>query len=403
MRKFLIILGALTVLGGIAGAVYYFFFRPTVKVSFIPSPSLPGAGQASSTPPESTSTTTSSVPDTTTSPQTTTPIASSARLSQINAGPVVPGIAVISTPSSPTAPADTMVNFILRQSGNVYSYSLARGETTRTNNKTLPGIQSARWTPDGSLAYVQYLTGADASTINTYALPKEGGGGYFLNQNLSDLAVGSSSVLTLTSNTTGSVLALSKPGASPTTVVTTPLSALRVAFAGKQRYLVFTKPSGTLLGSAYVVDTTGFSRVAGPLLGLTALPSPSGKVIAVSYISEGSLTLSLATASSTALIPLPVTTLTDKCVWASDDTSLYCGVPTSLPLATYPDDWYRGVIHLSDRIWRIHVADRYAELVLDFAKETSSPLDAESLAVDPRGTVLSFINKNDGSLWRFKL
>ncbi len=103
-------------------------------------------------------------------------------------------------------------------------------------------------------------------------------------------------------------------------------------------------------------------------------------------------------------VPLPVATIADKCTWTTDDSTIYCGIPVDPPSASaYPDDWYQGVVPFSDRIWKIDVAGRYAQLVLDFPSETKDVLDAEALAVDPMNTELVFINKNDGSLWGYSL
>ncbi|MEK7114269.1 MAG: hypothetical protein AAB850_01830, partial [Patescibacteria group bacterium] len=103
-------------------------------------------------------------------------------------------------------------------------------------------------------------------------------------------------------------------------------------------------------------------------------------------------------------ISLPVATIADKCVWGADDSVVYCGIPVNPPVGfSYPDDWYQGAVHFSYRIWKIQISSRYAQLVLDFSKENQRPIDAEALAIDPAGTVLVFVNKNDGSLWSYSL
>ena len=81
-------------------------------------------------------------------------------------------------------------------------------------------------------------------------------------------------------------------------------------------------------------------------------------------------------------LPLPVATIADKCVWTADDSAIYCGIPVN-PSAglNYPDDWYQGAVSFSDRIWRIQVSGRYAQLVLDFPAEAKSSLDAVALAL----------------------
>ncbi len=402
MRRYLII-AALVIVALGAGVVAYFYFfanAPGVTVAPSVSANLPTAGQGA------VPTTTSQTP-TSSGSGAPAPTVVSARLVQISTGPVVPGEAVVDIPAkNASSSPDAMVTYIERQSGNVFSYQIGTGVLTRTSNKTIPGIEDASWLPDASLAFVRYLSGADFSTINTYALSANDGSGFFLPQNLSGIAVSSTNVLALASGVNGSSASLMRTdGTHSSEIFTTPLSSLRVSFAGKNRYLAFTKPSAALPGDAFIVDSAGnFSRIAGPLNGLAALASPSGKWVLVSYTAPQGMQMELVNVATSAVLPLPVATIADKCVWAADNSAVYCGIPMNPPGGyAYPDDWYQGVVHFSDRIWKIDVAGRYAQLVLDFPKQTNSSLDAEALAIDPSGSVLAFINKNDGSLWSYKL
>lgn len=343
------------------------------------------------------------------------PVVVSARLVKISGGPVVPGMAVIdrkvasasSSPSSTSLGAgEVAVNYIERQSGNVFSYLVGARTLTRTSNRTVPGIQSALWLPDGSTAFVRYLSGDDAATVNTYALRANGSEGFFLPQDLADISVSSTSVLTLASGVNGSTASLLRTdGTRSTTVFSSPLSSLRVSFAGKTAYIAVTKPAAALSGSAFLVGAAGrFSRLIGPLYGLVALPSRSGKWLLASHTVGGEIRTELVNTTTGETLPLPIKTIADKCVWNADDSAVYCGVPENPPAGyAYPDDWYQGAARFSDRIWKIEVVGRYTQLVLDFQKETGGELDAESLALNPLGAVLVFANKNDGSLWSYSL
>ena len=402
MQRTLTIIAIVTVLAGAGIAAYFYFFTGTADIAVAPagSTTLPVAGQG--TPVTGATSTPSLSPG--------TPITVSARLVQISKGPVVPGEVVVDIKSSGTAStsavSDVSVQYIERQSGNVYSYLTRTKTITRTSNRTVPGIQSASWLPDASFAFVRYLSGADFSTINTYTLPANGSGGFFLPQNLADIAITATNILTLSSGVNGSAASLARTdGSHSLEVFTTPLSSLRVSFAGKSQYLAFTKPSATLAGDAFLVDATGhFSRVAGPHNGLIGLSSPSGKFVLVSYILNSVMQMNLVNTITRETIALPVATIADKCVWGADDSVVYCGIPVN-PSAnfSYPDDWYQGAAHFSDRIWKIQISSRYAQLVLDFSKENQGPIDVEALAINPAGTVLVFINKNDSSLWAYSL
>jgi len=402
MQRYLIIVAVVLVALGVGAGAYFMFFKNTPSVTVAPagSTNLPLAGQT--TPQAGTG-----APTGTPTAPVGSPVAVTTRLVEISAGPVVSGevvtdIKAVNASSTPTV----AVSYIERESGNIFSYSPSTKMLTRTNNKTIPGIQSAAWLPNGSLAFVRYLSGSDFSTINTYALAATSSNGFFLPQNLSDIAISSTSVLTLVSGVNGSIASLSRTdGTKPVTLFTSPLTALRVSFAGKNQYLAYSKPSATLAGDAFLVSSTGrFSRIAGPQNGLVALASPGGKWVLVSYVENNALQTQLVNTLTGATLPLPVATIADKCVWTADESSLYCGVPMSPSAgARYPDDWYQGATSFNDRIWKIDVTGRYAQLVLDFSSANKGSLDATSLAINPLNTVLVFVNKNDGSLWSYSL
>ncbi len=400
MRRTLILIAVVIVLTGIGISMYLYFFMRSPHVSITPNvlTNFPAAGQGVLNTGVATN-----MPSTATGAAETV----SARLVEISAGPVVPGETVIDIPAANASSSpDVAVNYIERESGNVYSYLVHAATLTRISNKTIPGIQSALWLPDASLAFVRYLSGTNFSTINTYALPANGSDGFFLPQDIADIAVSSTSILTLASGVNGSVASLEHiDGTHSVTAFTTPLSMLHVSFAGKDHYLAFTKPSSGLLGDAFIVDGAGnFSRIAGPLNGLVALPSPSGGWVLVSFTNSHGMQMELVSTVTNEVIPLPVATIADKCVWTSDDSTIYCGIPVNPPENfAYPDDWYKGVVHFTDRIWKIDVSGHYAQLVLDFSKATNGSLDAEALAIDHSNSVLTFINKNDGSLWSYSL
>ncbi len=404
MRRTLIITAIVVLLLGASIAAYFYASSGTATVAVAPagSASLPVAGQTAPGTISTANTEPSLAPG-----APSAPVSVSARLVQISTGPIVPGESVVDTKAADASSSpEVTVNYIERASGNVFSYASPSGTLTRINNRTIPGIQSAAWLPDGMTAYVRYLSGSDFSTINTYALSAASSTGFFLPQDLADVSVSAAGLLTLASGGNGSAVSLSRTdGTRSTTLFTTPLSSIRTSFAGKNQYLVFSKPAASLAGDAFLVDSAGrFSRIAGPLNGLVALPSPSGKWVLVSYTQNGAMQMELINTATDTTLPLPLATIADKCVWAADDSSIYCGIPMS-PSANYayPDDWYQGAAHFSDRIWKIDVAGRYEQLVLDFSQANKGDLDAEALALDPAKSLLVFINKNDGSLWSYSL
>lgn len=334
------------------------------------------------------------------------------RLIRISDAPVAKGAVALYIPSVPAAtstesdiPADVEVRFIERQSGNIYAFRVHDRVLTRISNRTLPGIQEAVWTADGARAFVRYLTRATDGTehVDTYALPADGGEGYFLEQDLEQVAVrATSTVFSLLANTSGSIGSLSAPdGTNIRTFFTSALSRLRGSFSGGD-IVVTTKASSGLDGYAFLVNGGSFTRILGPFRGLATLPNSEGTSVLFSYVDANRTylrVLDLATRNTTAL---PLVTLAEKCVWEPGGRAVYCGVPTAVA-GNVPDEWYQGAKTFSDRIWRIDLDTRLATLIVDPGQVASVAIDAVALTIDSESDTLVFTNKKDGTLWVYDL
>lgn len=419
MRRTLTILAVIVVLLGIAVAAYFLFFAGsgaglTVDTS-TGNPFGTPSGNASN-PSNNGSTAGSGTPSTIAGVQV------APHLLKITSAPVARGFLVLdasstipvslasttATSSTPPKPLlSTSVRYINRESGNMYAYDLGVGTSERLTNHTAPGVEEAAWVGDGSRAFIRFLTNdTDKSEhIDTYALPADGSDGRLLPRDLSQvLTQATSTVFTLMPNSSGSVGSLAKAdGSAPAPLFTSPLSAIRVSFAGTNLF-AYTKPSANLNGYAFTIDrkSGSFTKVAGPLPALTALPSPSGKEALVSYLTNGSFTFALFDVATHVMTTLPIATFAEKCVWAKDGQSAYCAVPTALTAENLPDSWYQGTVAFSDRIWKIDLIARAATLVANLPQLASKdPIDAVSLSVDRDENTLVFMNKRDGSLWAY--
>lgn len=411
-RTLVIIASVVVVLGLLVGAYFLFFANATPKLTGVANP-FGGSG--------------SNVPDSSSVSPVGAPVQGAGtvvalHLIKITDGPVAKGFAALfipaATSSLPAASStalntngvtppsfdDIEVRYIDRASGNVYAYRITARTSTRLSNHTLPGVQEASWLNNGSLAFVRFLEKASDNTehIDTYALPSSGEGGYFLDKDLEQVLVGSSTIATLLSNNDGSVATLASPdGSNARSFFSSALSSLRIAFAGAN-LIATTKASQDLNGYSFSVDrTTGsFTQILGPLTGLATLPSPNGKLLFYSYSDRGKVYSQFLDLTTHNAIALPLATLSEKCVWTTDSTALYCGIPTSLS-GTLPDDWYQGVTSFTDRIWRIDIDSRTASLVFDPMQLAQVNIDAVGLTLDAQNRSLIFMNKRDGSLWSY--
>lgn len=402
MQRRLTIIAAVVVgLGVIAGVYFFFFYNASPGIVATGSS---GADFGSGT---ETSTGTTGTSDTGTTDESVGNAATvvAPRLTEISGAPVGKGFIAVAAAST-TGGVD--VRYIDRESGNMYDYNTQTTVVTRTANHTVPGVEEVSWLPDGSSAYVRYLAPAESGGehIDTYRLPIDGSDGAFLAQDLSVvLPLSNTSLFVLLPNTSGSTGYIVKAdGSSPVTLFSSLFSSLAVKNSAGAM-VAYTKPSADLSGYAFLVDkkSGSFTSILGPLTALSALPSPSGSLILVSYLDQGTVRLGFYDTRSHTTTIVPVQTFADKCVWSNDSLSAYCGVPTAIPSANLPDDWYQGTVHFSDRIWKIDFVARVATLAVDLPTLTSAPIDAVSLTLDPEESTLVFMNRQDDSLWAYSL
>ena len=297
------------------------------------------------------------------------------------------------------------MHYIDRESGNIYEYGALNRSLTRISDKTLPGIQLASWAADGSVALVQFLAEASGSQIlNTYELPSNGAGGYFLDSNLAQATVvNSNQLFTLAAGTDSSTGSLANiDGTNIQNLFSSPLTSLVVQGIGKT-FIATTKASSEENGYAFSIGAGGsLTPILGPDTGLTTLLSPSGQYLLYSYTDGTSLHMDVLDLTSGSVTNLPLATFSEKCTWATDSASLYCAIPVAFS-GNLPDDWFQGAVSFTDRIWHIDLSSHLATLVVAPSDVAKVDIDAVNLAVDPNSTVLVFRNKKDGSLWAYSI
>lgn len=392
----------------IAGLVYFFFFSQKS-----PNLSLQDGGISIGTSSETASQ--NQMGDSLPVDQERTVVEEAPRFIKISSDPVSLGVNIRSEKTSRPVPiggatttleiVNTSVDYVERETGNIYTFNESGRTVTRITNQTLPGVVDAVWSKDGSRAFVRYLSRDTGDSIQSYALGRKEGTSYVLEEGLSSLAVTPKGLLfTLLSNSNGSIGTLAgADGSGAKTLFTSPLSALKIRPAGND-FIAYTKASAGSSGYAFLVNgTTGtFERVAGPLTGLTALPSPSGKKVLFGYRSGSTLRLEILDVATRTSIVLPIATLTEKCVWSADETDIFCAVPRALS-GTLPDDWYQGTVSFSDRFWKVDVVNRLATLLFDTRELAEVEVDAVSLAIDDASRLLVFTNKADGALYAYEI
>ena len=134
--------------------------------------------------------------------------------------------------------------------------------------------------------------------------------------------------------------------------------------------------------------------------GFEAIASPDGNTLLGQFTTQTGNALSTYSIKGTQMTEIPFQTLVQKCAWTPDSQSVYCAFPKTWNIGSsmLPFDYWRGIISNNDSFARINITT--GEFTT-FAEAT--PYDAINMSVSPDETFLTFVNRNDLSLYKMRI
>lgn len=100
---------------------------------------------------------------------------------------------------------------------------------------------------------------------------------------------------------------------------------------------------------------------------------------------------------------LEIPTFISKCVWSSDNKTIYYALPGNIPDSSIlPNDYLAGKFNTTDTFWKTDTTSDKKERVVDLDK-IRGQIDAKDLFLNEDESFLFFINKIDGKLYRINL
>lgn len=310
---------------------------------------------------------------------------------------------------------EVRVRYVDRALGNVFEIPAGGGETTRLTNKTIPKVYEALWNKAGTGVILRYLKD-DNETIQTFSAHIKAGiggtpgelQGSFLPANILSIALSPSTDELLyirEEQGDGVATRASFDGTGKVELWRSPLREWLPLWSNSSTILLQSKPSVLSEGALLSLDrATGESAtfLAG-ISGLTALPNSDLSTVMYSESTNSNFSSHTFNKTKNERKSLLLTTLPEKCVWAKDDVTLYCGVPTSVSGGSYPDIWYQGVVSFTDELWSIHFPEQTTTLVSLLKPGLNDPIDLVQPSLSPDESYLIFTNRNDGTLWSYRL
>ena len=310
--------------------------------------------------------------------------------------------------------------YMERGLGHIFETNMETKRGAKILNETRLKIHDAFWGNNGANAAFRYLD-EESGVVRTFSISltetrdEESGElrvssrGEFLPDNIGGIAVSEADsrkiFYLLNTGGSGAGTVYNMETGAKAQIFSSPLTEWIPGWPARDTVTLTTKASFSVPGMMYAlsVRTERLSKVLDGIPGLTTLTSPDTRKTAYSHIGPEGFFLMLLNENTGKKTPLSVVTLPEKCVWGGDSVMLYCSVPDRIPSATYPDDWYKGIVSFSDSLWEINTETFEANILADFETQRIGDIDGINLQISDDGAWLIFQNKRDMSLWGARL
>lgn len=319
--------------------------------------------------------------------------------------------------SAPSAEYATAVRYAEKSTGNIFQTFADEISERKYSSTVVKGVHETVFGDSGNSLIMRYLK-SDGKTIASYVgtLPKEVLGqdsvtandlsGTFLPENVLEVAYSAdgSKMFYIIPYKDG-VLGISAfaDSSRKNQIFESAFSEWLIAWPNKDIITLTTKPSYSVDGYMYKLNpnTKSFDKVLSGIKGLTTNMSPDGKYV---LYADQNNSLNVYDTTTKKKFQLSIKTLPEKCVWGSDNETIFCGVPKYIEQNEYPDVWYQGVVSFNDDIWRVDVISTNAQLILDpNLYNDGASVDVINPKVDSAMKYFFFIDKKEGHLYRYKM
>ena len=294
------------------------------------------------------------------------------------------------------------IRYVEQGTGHIYEIALSSGSESQISATTITETTYALFSDQGDRVAV--YSDANGGTITVGTINRADGGGSLSGINLPagsreiGWSASGTEIFYLDKAVDGSTAyAYNLDTKSSQPLFSVPLNDVEVLW-GSDTY-VYTTPTAEQTGYIYKIGNNTLDFVTAGKRGLMGIKWKNGLI--VSHAENKSIVSSiLENGGSYSLI---LGAVPDKCSVgnASSVNIAYCGAPISFPNGSYPDDWYKGLLSLTDVLWSIDLDSGEAAVLSDLSAESGREIDIATIGTNDDGTLVWFTNKNDGALWMF--
>lgn len=355
-------------------------------------------------------------------PGTNTPLP---RLYELHKDPVA-GVAFIETKDKKGNVLSSAVRYIERGLGYIFETGLSTYAESRIVNETRSRLSEALWGNGGKSVVIRSVDDKEGGVIKTRIVNIGAPATSFVRSTSTEPAVGEflrteeiylpdyipfmalsedgADKLFYLEGGTGSTATFKDTGVSK--IFNSAFTEWLPQFPSQKLITLTTRPSAKVPGYLFFLDPGAKSatKILGNINGLTTLTSRDGKFVLSAETKDNVPELSLYDVAKKELHPLSLQSLPEKCVWGQKKATLvYCAVPQTLPNATYPDQWYQGLVSFSDALWVIDATTFNTQRIMTPGNLGAPALDMVNLALSSNDAYLLFMNKVSGTPWVYSI
>jgi hypothetical protein len=305
-----------------------------------------------------------------------------------------------------------------RGTGHVYEAENISDKINKISNTTLPKIYEAYGNKNGTNFILRYLKNDSDIISNFYAELRKTASttetpfeikGKFISPDIKQVVIspmGDKAFTWNIENGSGSGYISAFDEKTKVKISDFPFTQVNIDWPENNTLIVSTKPSALSSSYIYSIDTKNgsYKSISSGVKGLSGKVSHDGLNMLSSFKNNDNFITSVLNIKDGSSQELIFKTLSEKCVWSNiKKDELFCAVPTEIPDAVYPDDWYKGSVSFIDQIWHVNTTTGEVRLLANLTKLSNKAIDAINLKLDPKEITLYFINKEDLNLWALDL
>lgn len=309
---------------------------------------------------------------------------------------------------SPMIDASGQIKYYAKNSGHILESAFDGSGLKTISGTDLPDLAKSLWSPDGQKV-ISYFNKGGQIKKNSYSFQTKKSAA--LADNIKEVTWSPDSQKIAyqfeTPDGSQNTIAIANPdGSAWKNILSTRLENLQIAWPAPNQIYIWPSPSGQTTGSVFSinVDNSSLTKIISDIYGLAAVWSPDGQKMIYQTTDQNGKNpkLYLALSDGSQAQDSGLTTLIDKCTFASDSQTIFCAVPQEISqYAVWPDDFSSGRLSTTDDLYSIDVSSLQKTKIA--ASQSDQSFDAQGLLLSPDEAYLFFINKKDGLLYSIKL